>query len=82
VPSASMTGPSFLEAWLSSSELLQATVMSNAVTATASRITRRVEYDRVDENFILFVVPVGPNSGHDGVEVGQTNQAGGVCCMS
>jgi len=61
---------------------LQAAVMRNAVTATAIRMTRRVEYDRVDENFILFVVSVGRNSGHDGVEVGQTNHAGGVCYMS
>ncbi|MDA0596816.1 MAG: hypothetical protein O2921_05490 [Chloroflexi bacterium] len=37
-------------------------------------MTRRIEYDRIDENFILFVMPVGQDSGHTGAEVGQTSK--------
>jgi hypothetical protein len=56
-----MTGPSFLEAGLSSSELPHAAVTNKAVTAMASRMKSRVEYERIDGNIILFVMPGARN---------------------
>lgn len=54
MPSASMTGPSFLEAGFSSSELPHAAVINKDETTTAIRMMSRVECERVDGNIILF----------------------------
>jgi hypothetical protein len=49
-----MTGPSFLEAGFSSSELPHAAIINKDETTTAIRMMSRVECERVDGNIILF----------------------------
>jgi hypothetical protein len=77
-----MTGPSLLEAGLSSSVLLQAAVTNNAVTATASRMTNRCEYERIDGNFILFVIPVDKIPDTPEWKFNRQISQRVVCCMS
>jgi hypothetical protein len=77
-----MSGPSFLEAGLSSSELLQAAMTNNAVTATVSRMTSLIEYERIDGNFILFVILVDKIPDTPEWKGNRRISQSLVCCMS